>query len=307
MAHDAPTNHPSISSLDTDLLVDIASYLEARDILSLGETCSHFGWGSRGSSCGPTSSGNNVEVTPPKSLADELARRLCTRAEPEELAALPKYDDECWASVYNQLMIHRGDLAFDRVMGRCECEFAAGRGGMSIFSRASRVGSCVVTTKGVMRAGRHFIRVSGTKDKFRPGILRPSRAAHHSAQFHPFNPSDYTDRLLLEERTGRWGSGNVHCCMLGLSYGKCHWTDWARGYPFGCVDDWTGSGQVFPAGCEIGLLLDLVEGAISVYRDGKYVGVLKRGLTGEYCWAFYCWSSIKIYVSRGSPNVAHVC
>ena len=300
MAHDVP-HHPCISALDTDLLVNIASYLEARDILSLGETCSHFGGrGPCGSSRDPASSVNIAEVA---SLADELARRLCTRAEPDELASLPKYDDECWTSVYNQLTIHRGDLAFDRVMGRCEYEFA-GKSGKSIFSRTSRVGSCVVTTRGVMRAGRHFVRVSGTKDKFRPGILRPSRAeAYPAAQFHPFNPSVFTDRLLLEERTGRWGSGNVHCCMLGLSYGKCHWTDWAHGYPFGRVGGWTGSGQVFPAGCEIGLLLDLIEGALSVYRDGKYVGVLKRGLTGEYCWAFYCWSTIKIDVSRGSSNM----
>jgi hypothetical protein len=39
-----------------------------------------------------------------------------------------------------------------------------------------------------------------------------------------------------------------------------------------------------------GLLLDLDKGTLSVYKNGRLLGVMKHGLDGEYCWAvdIYC-------------------
>ena len=64
---------------------------------------------------------------------------------------------------------------------------------------------------------------------------------------------------------------------------------------------------MFPTGCEITLLLDLVEESLSVYRDSKYVDVMKGSLTcltGQYCWEFYCWLTIKIDVNRLLSNIS---
>lgn len=35
---------------------------------------------------------------------------------------------------------------------------------------------------------------------------------------------------------------------------------------------------------EYGLLLDLDAGTLSMYKDDERLGVMMRGLTGEYCW-----------------------
>lgn len=35
---------------------------------------------------------------------------------------------------------------------------------------------------------------------------------------------------------------------------------------------------------ELGLLLDLDEGTLSVYKNGTRLGVMMRSHTGEYCW-----------------------
>ena len=38
------------------------------------------------------------------------------------------------------------------------------------------------------------------------------------------------------------------------------------------------------SGDEIGMLLDLDEGTLSVYKNGRKLVVMMRGLAGPYCW-----------------------
>ena len=44
------------------------------------------------------------------------------------------------------------------------------------------------------------------------------------------------------------------------------------------------------------MLLDLGEGTLSVYQNGRRVGTLKDGLAGEYCWiaGFECGGDVSI-------------
>ena len=44
-------------------------------------------------------------------------------------------------------------------------------------------------------------------------------------------------------------------------------------------------------GGTIGLLLDLDEGTLTVYKNGRRLGVMKDGLSGEYCWYTSIYSS----------------
>ena len=39
------------------------------------------------------------------------------------------------------------------------------------------------------------------------------------------------------------------------------------------------------AGDRIGMLLDLDQGSMTVYKNDERLGVMATGLSGEYCWA----------------------
>ena len=50
---------------------------------------------------------------------------------------------------------------------------------------------------------------------------------------------------------------------------------------------------------KIGLLLDLDEGTLSVFMEGRRLGVVNDGLDGEYCWFVAVDSACAISMSRG--------
>ena len=47
------------------------------------------------------------------------------------------------------------------------------------------------------------------------------------------------------------------------------------------------------------MLLDLGEGTLSVYQNGRRVGTLKDGLAGEYCWIAGFWGGGDVSIQRG--------
>ena len=48
----------------------------------------------------------------------------------------------------------------------------------------------------------------------------------------------------------------------------------------------------------IGMLLDLDEGTLSVYKNGRKLGVMKRGLAGPYCWAVSLYRETQASIKR---------
>ena len=48
--------------------------------------------------------------------------------------------------------------------------------------------------------------------------------------------------------------------------------------------DWNGMERTFETSFKIGLELDLDEGTLDVYKNGRRLGTLRSGLVGEYCW-----------------------
>ena len=53
----------------------------------------------------------------------------------------------------------------------------------------------------------------------------------------------------------------------------------------------------------MGLLLDLNEGTLSVFKNGRLLGEMKDGLGGEYVWFVTVGSSCTISMSKGrAPN-----
>ena len=53
----------------------------------------------------------------------------------------------------------------------------------------------------------------------------------------------------------------------------------------------------------IGMLLDFLdEGTLSVYKNGRKLGVMKRGLAGQYCWVVSMAVGTRVTIKRGSAS-----
>ena len=50
---------------------------------------------------------------------------------------------------------------------------------------------------------------------------------------------------------------------------------------------------------KIGMLLDLNEGTLSVYKNGRRLGLMKRGLAGRYCWVVKVMRGTQVTIKRG--------
>ena len=91
----------------------------------------------------------------------------------------------------------------------------------------------------------------------------------------------------------------MHCCSYHCQDGYCCWTDWdnERGFP-----EWQG-GDVLEGSGTIGLLLDLDEGTLSVFKNGRHLGVMKDSLGGEYCWFVTVKSACTVSIAKSTaPN-----
>ena len=62
--------------------------------------------------------------------------------------------------------------------------------------------------------------------------------------------------------------------------GRCVCSDWDNER---VISDWQGR-EGLGGGGTVGLLLDLDEGTLSVFKNGRRLGVMKDGLGGEYRW-----------------------
>ena len=128
-----------------------------------------------------------------------------------------------------------------------------------------------------MRAGRHFaVFTQGDAAHGMIGIIRPVQ--FNGSSFTEFGPSNGKHRAYLSsKRTDRWSESNVHCCCVWGTFGEVYWQDWKRKERTKKIDG-------IQSRTPIGLLLDLDEGALSVYQNGERLAVAKDGLSGEYCW-----------------------
>ena len=94
---------------------------------------------------------------------------------------------------------------------------------------------------------------------------------------------------LLGERNERWGDSNVNGCQYSFTNGLCYWSDWELiEQSEAARKTWEGqeglSSATQAGNGTLGLLLDLDEGTLSVYKNGRRLGTMMSGLSGEYCW-----------------------
>lgn len=279
------TRTVDISRTDQDLVAGIASFLGSGDLVNVGLTCRRLGTRSEGQQL---------------SLVDRAAKVAFEMlATDEERTRLPKYDDESHLSLLSRLEQARRPLEFDRFVSVGRRHSPGGRSGILCRSKGkyrTAASTCI------MRAGRHyaaFALVSVVGPTARVGVMRPIRARHLES-FDPVGPEACD--LIRSERSSRW-SGNVHACQYECLAGTCVWNDGERKLS---DNGWVGIAGLGGA-CEVGLLLDLDKGTITVYNDNRRCGIMKNGLAGEYCFCVTQCSRLglkgdMVIIRRGNPN-----
>ncbi|EJK66423.1 hypothetical protein THAOC_12665 [Thalassiosira oceanica] len=286
----------TIDALDNDLLFRFASYLDADGLAQLGRTSARFGIPQAGQQI---------------SLANEAARqRFRESATDEEGSRLPKYDNESDVGLLRALEQLRQPLCFDELVGR---RFGPQEHPARVTYTGCNYFYSTALSGHVMRGGRSFVEfeIKGERSSYISlGVIRPvsltdgiDLEADWRGIVDPvFASSSYKPTVaekLRSQRTARWGESNVHCCAYYSSSGHCLWTDWDTEED---DEEWQGQERLGRSGT-IGLLLDLDEGTLSVFRNGRRLGAMKGGLGGEYCWFMTVGIPCTISMSKGRfPN-----
>ena len=288
----------TLGTLDNDMLIGCASYLDADGLAQLGRTSASFGIPQAGQQ---------------RSLVNEAARQLFRQsATEEENKCLPKYGEESDIGLYRALEQLRQPLRFDDLMGD---GLRSPEHPARVLYR-DRLGWSTAMTGHVMRGGRHFVEFAITNDEqirnVQVGVIRPvsltdgiDLEADWRGSVYPVCVSSSYQPAIAEklrlQSTDKWGDSNVHCCTYYCYNGRCDWTDWNNDDN---ASDWQGrEGLGLGGSGTIGLLLDLDEGTICVFKNGRRLGVMKDGLNGEYVWFVSVSSACTISMSRGrAPN-----
>ena len=264
-----------LSRVDMGLVTHISSFIEtSSELLNLALTCKSFGWRQ------PTSVDT---MALDWSLIEEVARKaVCSKATDAEMTGcLPHYvsGTTTWLSILNRF---EHLLEFDVLLG----------GGIEHQNGDKTKVRCAdddvictaLSSSPVMRSGSHYAEFQLiTEVLLGVGIVRPMpglvASVYEDGEFAFFGIQRlYSD--FLAQRSDDWGDGNVHVCELYCFEGMMNWTNWEGE---GHDEDWEGN-EPYGPGDTVGMLLNLDEGTLTVYRNNRRLGVLKDGLAGSYCW-----------------------
>jgi hypothetical protein len=267
---------------NSDTLSNIISYLLSLDLLNLGLTCKRFG----------VSDDNEKSVI--KMSADTLVHEVATE---EQLAALPRYDGESPLADYHYLQLLRAPLMFDQLVG--DIEYVNSGDKSCVIGGQVRGGSYWKTaiSNNILRAGKHYATFEYTGHNLFVGVMRPGQANQRACGypckkqfFQNFSPT----------HAERYNNNNVHCCLYYTGNGASYSSNWLDGTPLSNFrGTWDGR-EGMPSGDKMGMLLDLDEGTLSVYKNRRKLGVMKRGLAGPYCWAVSIQEGVQVTIKRGT-------
>ncbi|EJK57675.1 hypothetical protein THAOC_22252, partial [Thalassiosira oceanica] len=288
-----PPSTDAFSPLGDEAVAYCASYLSACELVQLGRTCRRFGAGRDGGQ---------------PSLVDGAARQIFHEtATVNEEECLPRYEgEETHVKVLNELEGLRKPLELDILFG-----------GVSHFGSMATIqfnrciddeGSAIISSH-VMRSGRHYAKFKVkqmTSDEINIGIIRPllKKNDRMDFDFHPVVWEDFITRYESDVdftiRSSHWGDGNVNCCTYYGVDGSCWWSS-GEGTRHEFNVEWSGNQSMGVDPCKMGLLLDLKAGTLAVYKNSRRLGIMMRGLTGEYCWMVTPLAECMISVERAVP------
>jgi hypothetical protein len=190
------------------------------------------------------------------SIVQEAARLWLIKCSDQERGWVPRCGLESRLGRMREVELLRRPLVF----GRWHAMMALSEGGSRVTIRGdNHERCCVVASRAVMRAGRHYAQFtvlenwqeSGAWMSF--GVIRPG-----------WDVEDGEDAFLVN--------------------GHCFYNTW-QGSCFPGEYSWEGQDEADQKGDRVGLLLDLDQGSMTVYKNDERLGVMvSSGLSGEYCW-----------------------
>ena len=275
-----------LSRVDTSIITQVASFLGTPlELLNLALTCKSFGW-------------QQSETGSDWSLADEVARlTVCSGQNDIEgvrITLPPQYvrGTTTWLSVLHE---SAHPLKFDTLLGS-GIEHQNERS--TSIRLTTSVTSTAIASSYVMESGIHYAVFHTSKSNF-IGVVRPvpnlDPGRFVNPNFHFFVTELFA--YFLAARTDKWGSGNVHVCEYECEYGSMTWTNWDSNTSV----DWEGM-EDCNTGDTIGMLLNLEEGTLTIYKNNRRLGVMKDGLSGSYCWYVSVGKKgSTIAIKRGKP------
>jgi len=266
---------------NSDTLSKIISFLPSVDLLNLALTNKRFGLN------------DDDDSSVIKKSTQILVKEIATK---EQLAALPHYNGESSLADYHYLQLMREPLGFDQLVGRFEYVNSEDKSCV-ICSDVEDDGGTAFSNN-ILRAGKHYVSFtfhSNTRSSF-IGVMRPGQA-NESAKGFPFL-SIFYENFSRSMVHGEDNNNDIHCCMYNAYSGDCFSSDWVD--TTSCdITDWDGMESMASDGDILGLLLDLDEGTLSVYKNSRKLGVMKSGLAGEYCWIASMWNGTSVSIKRG--------
>jgi hypothetical protein len=279
----------SLTGTPDEVAMCIACCLDSPvDLLRLGVACRQFRLKTVPSppahppGSGVAGDGPAAGAAPPEmwSVASEVARRWIAARSAQHRGWVPRRPQDCWLGLMAELQRLLWSAVFVRAPPWRDAVQVAithsWRPTLAAFPECWRLSvatkngpsvpgqSVPVATAVAMRAGRHFARFTVMRgEDMLFGLVRPGY--------------DVDGGAITEDVDGH--------CFYDVSNGDL-WPgprSWEG-------QGWTEGGE---EGDTIGMLLDFDDGTLTIFRDEaaglERLGVMARGLSGEYCWAVSMW------------------
>ena len=277
-----------LSRLDTSLVTHIVSFVgTSRELFDLALTCKAFGW-------------RQPATGLDWPLAEEVARQI-VRSGHHDIkgvrVTLSPYvrGTTTWLSILRE---SERPLRFDTLLGRGIGYANESRTSVRGTRTASSVGlSTAVASNYVMVSGIHYAEFQIAAGTPSIGIVRPipnlDPDRFVDGSFHFFQYRLRPD--FLAQKANEWCAGDVHACEYFCGNGTMNWTNWDD------IEDnlldWEGR-EGSRSGDTVGMLLNLDEGTLTVYKNKRCLGVMRGGLSGSYCWFATVMDKCAVSVER---------
>eukprot|EP01046_Picozoa_sp_COSAG06_P013317 COSAG06_NODE_803_length_12172_cov_16.477595_5_plen_322_part_00 len=202
------------------------------------------------------------------SIVEEAGRRWIADCTNQEQGWVPRRGRESWLG----LMWEVEALRRGAVFGRSHAGITLSEGGSVATNSVYDSNYRAAASKAVMRAGRHYAQFTVEHGYMHmwSGVIRPGwdmEAGQKPQNAHVVDG---------------------HCFYYTGSGRRCPG-----------VRDWEGMQGAKEDGDRIGLLLDLDQGTMTVYKNDKRLGVMATGLSGEYSWAVTLYGRASARIEAG--------
>ena len=183
------------------------------------------------------------------SIIQEAARQWIASCTDQEQGWVPRRGRERWLGLMWEVEVLRRGAVF----GRSHEDITLSEGGAVHMKVADDVHDRTAASKVVMRAGRHYAQFTLVGGYMLFGVIRPGWDVEGGEVAHTVDG---------------------HCF---------YYTGNGTRYPG--RREWGGMQTAREDGDRIGMLLDLDQGSMTVYKNDERLGVMAIGLSGEYSWA----------------------